>query len=796
MKSQQAISKKKFLEEAQVAIPDFDRELVSQAWEYAQQAHGDQERASGDRYFAHPVGVARALLEVDSDSQTIAAALLHDVVEDTEISIKNIEEYFGPTVALLVSGVTKLSPLDQPPSRTWRKERYRRENLSKLFVSIVNDPRVATIKLADRLHNLTTLGALPRDSQYRIAQESLSIFGLLAEALGLGTFQARIQDLAFRYLEPEQYRILERKLKFHQTEFEEIQEVVIALLEEALKSRGIPALVHRRQKEIYSIYRKMTELGLAFEDVHDIIGIRIIVNTEEDCYRAKYVVDNLGPEVHFKDFIRNPRGLLGYQSLHKVILDRPGGALIEVQIRTKKMNHCAERGAAAHWIYKMGSQNPDPTLVERLRALRVALESLGRKIERLGSLEAEEDTELSLEELITNIRNDALAPRIQVFSPQGDIVSLPAGATPLDFAYHIHTTLGHECRGARVNKQHVQIFRELKNGDTVEIIRQRGAAPSRQWLLEGKVKSAKAKQRIRQFFRKQMLPETIAYGRSMFQKSFTPSMIDDFRAEDIIGALAEDGLLANESEESLFIAIAEGRLTIERLVRALGFVKIKRHLEASGLSDSDLRMLMLEVNLITARNYGRVEDLVLDVAKGELKEGTLKRTVDSIKCRDGDLNMTFSVSEAREEISASYARLAAEPAHCCFPVPGDEITGYVTIGRGLSIHRDTCPNVLDLHREERRVEIGWEELPEREMFSAELLVIANTLTTNTASRVQDELLNRGAVIRHLSTMGSSKRSYSQMRLRVDIRDLSHLNEIVASLGRLQEIVEVRRSGDS
>ncbi len=454
--------KERFIERSRTVISNCDENLIAQAWDFSKQAHIDQRRKSNEPYFSHPVGVANILLSMDCDSETIAAALLHDVVEDTDIKLEEIRQKFGNDVANLVDGVTKLTPLDRPPQKIWQSEDVRRANIRKLMLSIADDPRVALIKLADRIHNLTTLGALPEDKRFRIASETLSVFAPIAEALGLENFRSRLQELAFQHLEPEIYLEIKKSIEEKGPEFDEVRRIALERIRAELERNNITAETYSRRKEIYSIYNKMLQLKSDFDEVYDIIGIRVVVNSIEDCYRVKFVIDQMGQEVKYDDYIWRPRQPLGYQSIHKVILDSGSQALIEVQIRTEEMHKQAERGSASHWIYKLG-KSADSVLMERVSYLRSALESLS---EALLNIEEDDTTENVIEQL--NV--DGLAPRIHVYSPQGDIISLPIGATPIDFAYHIHTDLGHECIGAKVNGIYVSLNHELKDGDSVSIL--------------------------------------------------------------------------------------------------------------------------------------------------------------------------------------------------------------------------------------------------------------------------------------------------------------------------------------
>lgn len=772
------LNKQKFLVAAKAQVRPFDEDLISRAWDFAEKAHQDQKRDTGESFFAHPVNVATNLLDINCDSATIAAALLHDVVEDTKASLKEIHNVFGPDVATLVDGVTKLKPLDSPPERPWTKDEERRENLSKLFVAIVNDPRVALVKLADRLHNLATLGGLEDDRRRKIANESLDVFAPLAEALELSIFQSRIQDQAFRYLEPDKYKEIETKLKEKWEEFKDTREIVVELLEDDLEKVNIEALVYSRQKEIYSTYNKMQSLKLDFERVYDIIGIRVLVNTEEDCYRAKHIVDQLGTEVKYDDYIVKPRGPRSYQSLHKVVLDRPGGTLIEVQIRTKKMHEYDERGPASHWMYKLGSTSADPALIKKVNILR----------ERLGALREEKD--VAPEEII-----NGLEPQIHVFTPKGDVIPLPEGSTPIDFAYHIHTLLGHECRGARVNSKIVPLEYELRDGDTVEVIRRKGSTPKLSWLREGKVKSKAAKQKIRQFFQAQRKQEMIAEGQNIVQKYLKPLGESHIEIQYLVDTFAQAKVLIGSTDvEGLYLAVADGRINTERLNKALGEIIVKRFLEKKGIvkeSVRDLAKWFADANMIPV---SRDETLFLAVAEGVISAKLLDKAVQELADRASGLP-SIAVQKTGPNRSASH-HLLFHTAHCCYPVPGDKIVGFVTIGEGLSLHRAICPQALAPDRQKRLYSIEWKELDlsEGATFSGQLIMILTDSNSKIYKDIQQIVLKGRGVISGLTQIGNSNRPY-RIALKLDVEDVHQLNGIVTKLRQLEDIIEIKRIVD-
>ncbi|CAG1014192.1 GTP pyrophosphokinase [Anaerolineae bacterium] len=788
------LNKQKFLEAAKSAIAHCDEDLISRAWDLARDSHIDQKRESGESFFSHPVGVAFALLDINCDSCTIAAALLHDVVEDTSVGINEIEQRFGKEVAALVNGLTKLAPLDTPPPQVWTSEKSRRDNLRKLFVSIADDPRVAAIKLADRLHNLASLGALAEDRRLRIARESLDVFAPLAEALGLGIFQSRIQDLAFRYLEPDIYKELESKIQERRVHFETVQALAIEQIEDAMDAAGIKGDVHGRQKQIYSIYCKMKALDLDFEDVYDIIGIRVIVGSEEDCYRTKYVVDQLGKEVKYDDYIDVPREPLGYQSLHKVVIDSPGGVLIEVQIRTHEMHERAEHGAAAHWVYKIvGKSKPDSILIKRIAELREILATLGDSV-----ADAQSDTaSMSLEELFEAIREEGLAARIQVFTPNGDVVSLPAGATPIDLAYHIHTQLGHECIGAKINGKSVPLDYKLKDGDTVEILKRRGSSPKLGWLAEGKVKSSRARQKIRQYFRDQERPEAITYGRKIVQQRLRSLREYSIELQDVLDVFIQmETGSGKPTSEGLYLAVAEGRISIDRFNKIIGRLLVERSLAAKSLPRDSTRNLARWFASKGVISGDADETLFLGIAEGDISRQQLDQAIYELSAQSTDQQAIVLTPQPIGQAKSGH--MLATLAQCCYPVPGDAIVSYVTIGYGYKVHRATCPNVLMPSRQDRTQNgINWQDLglSLKTGFQSELFVMLSESNPEIDRKIQETTSKAKGVIRAFTPMGTSKKYLSQIRLLIAVNDLQHLNQIRERLRQLREVLDVRRSFD-
>ncbi|MDI6822858.1 MAG: bifunctional (p)ppGpp synthetase/guanosine-3',5'-bis(diphosphate) 3'-pyrophosphohydrolase [Bacillota bacterium] len=615
--------------------PGADLDLVEKAYRFALQAHEGQRRASGECYIFHPLAVALLLTELEMDPVGIAAALLHDVAEDTGVTLAQIESRFGKQVADLVDGVTKLGRLGFASAREAQAE-----NLRKMILAMAQDLRVVIIKLADRLHNMRTLGYLPPEKQRKIADETLEIYAPLAHRLGVWRFKWELEDLSFRYRDPERYRQLVGQVARRREEREAQLARVIEALRERLGAAGIRADIQGRAKHLWSIHRKMVEQGRDLSDIYDLIAVRVIVDTVPDCYAALGVVHSLWKPVpaRFKDFISVPKPNM-YQSLHTTVIG-PTGEPFEVQIRTWEMHRTAEYGVAAHWRYKEGGRAGDRRFEEKLSWLRQLLE-WSRDLR-------------DAQEFMDSLRIDIFSDQVFVFTPKGDVIDLPAGATPLDFAYRVHTEVGHSCVGAKVNGRIVPLDHTLENGDIVEILTSRHSrGPSPDWLQM--VRTSGARSKIRAWFKKQRREENIASGRESLDRELRALGLD---AREVRPAWLDE--LATElnfpAGDDLLAAIGYGAVSAQRVATRLG-ERLGR--PAPG-----------------APAPGPA------APTRPSSQGVLVRGV-------GDVLVRFS--------------------RCCTPIPGDPIIGYVTRGRGVSIHRLDCPNVRALARDSGRlVEVSWD----------------------------------------------------------------------------------------
>jgi guanosine-3',5'-bis(diphosphate) 3'-pyrophosphohydrolase len=625
------------LEKLRKNRPSEDPWVVRRAYEIAAERHRDQLRSSGDPYLTHLLEVAHILADMRLDATTLTAALLHDVVEDTEFPLSRIEERFGSEVARLVEGVTKISRLNMMAPETRQVE-----NIRKMLLAMVNDVRVVLVKLADRLHNMRTLEYLEHAKQQRISRETLDIYAPIAHRLGMGNIRNELEDLSFRYLEPEAFMALQKevadKAEIHLKFLEEVQSTIQTRLVES----GIPAELEARVKGLYSLHRKLVRQERGLEQVYDLLAVRVITDSERNCYAALGVVHHIWHPVpgRFKDYIAMTRPNL-YQSLHTTVLH--GGQSLEIQIRTQEMHRIAEEGVAAHWKYKGGKPGSEDD-EQRITWMRQLIE---------WSQELEEP-----DEFLSTLKVD-FAPEVYAFTPKGRVLELPRGATPVDFAYAVHTEVGHQCTGAKVNGKMVALRHEITSGDVVEILTQKGHHPSRDWLSF--VKSSHAKSKIRHWINLEERQEATEMGRKLLENE----------------ARHFDRSLRKISEtDMLKVATDHGLSKIEDLYAAVGFGKY------------------------SARQ-------ILSRVLGEPDKGIEAQAPDAKPTLVKAVKRMLGFGEA-PLIVKGHDDLLVYRAKCCNPIPGDEIVGYITRGRGVAVHTRSCPNVQNLlYQTERRITVEW-----------------------------------------------------------------------------------------
>lgn len=691
-----------------------DPELLIRAYDFSERAHHGQKRHSGEDYVTHVVEVGKILAGLRLDTTTIVAGLVHDVIEDTPATIADIEREFGKEVAAIVDGLTKLESLPVHTPQDRQVENYR-----KLLLSIAKDARVIIIKLADRLHNMRTLEPLRDDKRRRIAQETRDLYAPLAHRFGMAKVRWELEDLSFKYLEPEEYKKLAKLVAQKRTERDDL----IARMAEPLKVDLAAAGMHDvevtgRPKHLWSIYKKMQKRHKPYEEIYDLLAIRVLVNSVPDCYHALGIIhDGWTPlQERIKDYIAQPKSN-GYQSLHTTVFG-PGKQLFEIQIRTRDMHHTAEFGIAAHWRFKENTKNADE-LDRHLQWFRQILE-----------LQLDAKTP---DEFLEFLKLDLYQDEIFVFTPTGDVIQLPKGATPLDFAFAVHTEVGLHCLGARINGRIAPLSRELKNSDTVEIITSQTAKPSRDWLAH--VRTGRARHRIRQRLRIEEQKASLKLGRDMLERDAKRRKIAKFTDPQL--EQAAKGLKFRDANY-LIVAVGNGEVSITDVIR----------------------QIHPEMEIKEPAKPTRIERLV-DRVRGSGK---------GVKIQGAD------------GILVRYAQ-------CCQPVPGDAVAGYVTRGRGVSIHRSDCPNLLLLDDEpERRLEIDWEEV-QGERFIVRLSVEA-TDRRALYSDITTAVSTTGTDIRSLELKSRDARVTGAIE--VEVENLPHLEKILRAVRRVKGVNEVSR----
>ena len=696
-------------------IPDrLDRELLLRAYRFSEKAHNGQTRRSGEPYVSHCVEVAKILAGLGLDSVTVASGLIHDVVEDTEISVANIEREFGKEVAQIVDGLTKIGSLPLTSSQERQVENYR-----KLLLSIAKDVRVILIKLADRLHNMRTLDWLVPEKRKRIAQETRDLYAPLAHRFGMAKMRWELEDLSFKYLEPEDYKNLAKLVATKRVERESLIAQLAEPLETELKRAGIKDVeVTGRPKHLWSIFKKMQARERPYEEIYDLLAIRVLVNSVPDCYHALGVIhDGWTPvQERIKDYIAQPKSN-GYQSLHTTVFG-PGRQLFEIQIRTREMHRTAEFGIAAHWRYKEEMRNADE-LDRQLAWFRQILEA------QLDARDPGEFLEL--------LKLDLYQEEIFVFTPNGDVIQLPKGATPIDFAFAVHTEVGLHCQGAKINGRIAPLARQLKNSETVEILTSPTAKPSRDWLAH--VRTGRARHKIRQWLKHEELQTSTKLGREILDREARRRRLSRLTDEDLKQAAA-----------------------------ALLLPDIHHLLASIGQGDTHASAALKAI-------HPELEQ------EAPPKPSAFERLVD--RMRGGSKGIKIQGADG----------MMVRYAQCCQPVPGDAVVGYVTRGRGVSIHRSDCPNLLFLgHEPERRLEIDWQEQ------AGERFLVRLTLDGNDRRGLYADLATAvtgtGTDIRSMELRSVDGRVNGSVL--VEVENLSHLEKIMRAARRVKGVTEVAR----
>ncbi len=679
-------------------------------------AHLDTQRESGEPYIFHPLNVALILADLSMDEEVIISALLHDVLEDGKhFDLSFIKAHFGEQVGELVESVTKLSHTEK---EYFREERTQAENIRKLFLAMAKDIRVIFLKLADRLHNMQTLYALTPDKQKKVALETMQVFAPLANRLGIWEFKWRLEDLAFQYLYPQEFEELEEELEKIRADREAEVEEAAQVLRDKLAKENIEATVYGRAKHLWSIYRKMQRDSIPLEEVYDLVALRIIVYTKEQCYIALSIVHETWPPIPgmFSDFIASPKPN-GYRSLHTKVIG-PRGKPLEVQIRTWDMHREAEFGLAAHWYYKKDAKD-DKDFLERIRQLR----------SQIFAWQADYGDPA---EFFRSVVEDLFSDRVFVFSPKGDIFDLPAGSTPVDFAYLVHTDVGNKCAGAKVNGRIVPLDYILRTGEKVEILTKSSARPSLEWLRF--VKTPHAKNCIKRFFRQQHKEEAIEKGRALLLKEVAniSHLPPDFDLEKEVEALTSR--LGFASPEDLLASIGYGSTSIHNVLE-----KIKRKYPPPITTPQQalLRVSLPEIG---------VDGIVIKRAK------------------------------------------------CCYPLPGEDVIGFITRGKGITVHRSNCPNVENLppQEKERLVKLNWVKGERAIPVAVQIEAIDRIgLLSDISAIISSEGVNISSL--RVKTRSDKTATISAF---IDIQDVKHLNRVMEKIAKLSDVIDIYRVGTS
>ncbi|MDO4289109.1 MAG: bifunctional (p)ppGpp synthetase/guanosine-3',5'-bis(diphosphate) 3'-pyrophosphohydrolase [Eubacterium sp.] len=704
--------------------PEADTEMIMKAYELANNAHKGQKRLSGEAYIIHPVSVAYILAEYRMDTETIVAAILHDVIEDTSYTYEDIKSLFNEQVADLVEGVTKIGKIDYQS-----KEESQAENLRKMVLAMSKDIRVVLIKLVDRLHNMRTLEYMREAKQIEKSRETLDIYAPIANRLGIQTIKAELEDLALKYLDPEGYYDLVKQVKMKKQVREDYIDKVIVILKKAIDEVGIKTeKIYGRSKHFYSIYRKMKAQNRNFDEIYDLIAVRVIVDSVKDCYGVLGIVHTQWKPIpgRFKDYIAMPKPNL-YQSIHTTVIG-PNGDPFEIQIRTKEMHETAEYGIAAHWKYKEGKTGGS--------SKELRYESKMSWLRQILEWQKELD---NANDLVETIKVDLLNEEVYVFTPKGKVVELPMGSCPLDFAYRIHSDVGNSCVGAKVNGKIVPLNYTLANGDIVEIMTAKNAnGPSRDWL--NFTKSAHARNKIRQYFKKEEKEENIIKGRTALEREIKREGLADTK-------------LASVSE-------------LEVVSDKMGYKSLSDFYAAIGYGGIKIGNVFQKMRLLFPKEFPEPEEEV--VVKKSVKN---KKTKSSI-------------------IVAGYNEIDVRFSKCCNPVPGDKIVGYITVGRGISVHRTDCPNVLNITDPGRIVDVEWNKYGIGGSFTAEIHIKARE-KQGLLIEISKTFIDLDIPLTAL-TARSERGEFDYFSATFEVKTKRELNLLIKNLNKIPEIINIHR----
>lgn len=728
MANDQVLTADQVIDKTRKYLNDEHVELVRKAYEYAKHAHREQYRKSGEPYIIHPIQVAGILADLEMDPATVASGFLHDVVEDTNVTLGDIAEAFNGEVAMLVDGVTKLGKIKYKSH-----EEQQAENHRKMFVAMAQDIRVILIKLADRLHNMRTLKHLPVEKQRRISNETLEIFAPLAHRLGISKIKWELEDTALRYLNPQQYYRIVNLMKKKRAEREQYLDDVVDEVKSRLSEVSIKAELSGRPKHIYSIYRKMALQNKQFSEIYDLLAVRIVVNSIKDCYAVLGIIHTCWKPMpgRFKDYIAMPKPNM-YQSLHTTVIG-PKGDPLEVQIRTYEMHRIAEFGVAAHWAYKEGKAISDSTTFEQKL-------TWFREI-----LEFQNDT-ANAEEFMESLKIDLFSDMVFIFTPKGDVIELPSGSVPIDFAYRIHSEIGNKTIGAKVNGKMVTLDYKLKTGDIIEIFTSKHSyGPSQDWLKLAQ--TSQAKNKIRAFFKKQRRDENVIKGKELVEKEIRNMEFDikEILTSDNLKKVAEKFNFMNE--EDMYAAVGYNGVTA---------LQVANRLTEKWRKKRDMEQSATIANAIT--------DLKAFPSTKKRESGVRVQGID---------NLLIRLSK------------------CCNPVPGDEIVGFITKGRGVSVHRSDCPNIDSNDAQSRLIPVEWESsLNDRKEYNVDIEINGydrQGLLNEVLQAVGETKTNISAV-----SGKSDRNKMATINMSIAIHNVNHLQKVVERIKQIPDIYSVRR----
>ncbi|WP_407890966.1 RelA/SpoT family protein [Lacticaseibacillus sp. N501-2] len=716
--------------------------FVKKAYDFAAYVHHDQRRKSGEPYIIHPIQVAGILANLKMDPVTVASGYLHDVVEDTNITLGDIQEVFGKETAVIVDGLTKLSKVTYVAHKDELAENHR-----KMLLAMAKDMRVILVKLADRLHNMRTLMHLRPDKQRRIANETLEIYAPLADRLGISTIKWELEDLSLRYLNPQQYYRIAQLMKSKRGEREAYIQDAIKEINVALADLNMKYEIYGRPKHIYSIYKKMRDKHKQFDELYDLLAVRVITETIKDCYAVLGAIHTKWKPMpgRFKDYIAMPKANM-YQSLHTTVIG-PKGKPLEVQIRTEEMHHVAEYGVAAHWAYKEGQTQ------------EVQYDKSGKKLDMFREILEIQDEADDANDFMESVKGDIFSDRVYVFTPRGDVYELPKGAGPLDFAYMVHTDVGNKTVGAKVNGKIVPLNYQLKNGDIVEVLTASGSKPSRDWV--NLVFTSRARNKIRRYFKQEDKEENAIKGRDMLEHQ----LLDlGFAPKDFLAPKAPMADLLKRlnftQESELMSAIGYGEYTPKIIANRLT-EKVRREKEKAEQDAREKAILDAHQKVTTVNR-----DKPAQKPTSRTQEGIVIEGVDN---------------------------LLVHLAKCCNPVPGDPIVGYVTKGRGVTIHRTDCPNVAaDSEMAGRLIDVGWQNLNDQsQLFDTDLEIYGY----NRSGLLNDVLQTLNAQTKNLNNVVGrvDHDKMADIHVTVGIRNLAHLDRMMDAVKNIPDIYEVKRT---